>query len=70
MITKRMITLEVEMFSGASEAAMCGHMEEFCANIVSYAKDQATQSWNQELATTSTSRRKSGRSNDTRRTGS
>lgn len=51
MTMKKTITLDVEMFSGASEAAMYDHMEAFCANVVQSAKEAAMQSWNRELAT-------------------
>lgn len=49
MTVKRIITTEVEMTSGASEAGLITHMDEFISELKSHGENMRHQSWHQSI---------------------
>lgn len=51
MTIKRTLTIEVEMISGASEANLNLHMDEFINEMKSTGENMRFQSWHQSIPT-------------------
>lgn len=51
MTIKRTIKIEVEMFSGASEAALSAHLDSFINEIESYSENMRFNSWHKSIPT-------------------
>jgi hypothetical protein len=51
MTLKRTITIEVEMFSNTSEAALYTHIDSFIDEIKSYSENMRFNSWHKSIPT-------------------